>query len=335
MQIILPDDWGRFAERFGQLERLEALGPVAVHAGAPADRADLIRRLRAAEVIVTIRARTAFDAALLAELPDLKLIAVTGTGYNQIDVDAATERGILVCNSPGRSSQSVAELSMALLLATMRQIPRADQAVRRGDWADPWATLQGHDLAGRTLGILGLGNIGPIVARLARAFGMRILAWSQNLTLERAAAEGTELRPLEQLLAESDAVSIHLRLSPRTRGLLDAGRLARMRPGAVLVNTSRGEIVDETALIAALRDGRLSAGLDVFNQEPLPISHPFVSLPNVVLAPHIGSVTEESSRRWVEGAVENVAAYAGGRPANVVNKSALEGPAPRGKASAS
>jgi phosphoglycerate dehydrogenase-like enzyme len=333
MQIILPDDWGRFAERFGQLERLEALGPVTVYADPPVDRAELIRRLRPAEVLVTIRARTAFDAALLSELPNLKLIAVTGTGYNQIDIDAAGERDILVCNSPGRSSQSVAELSMALLLAVMRRIPQADQAVRRGDWTDTWGTLQGHDLEGKTLGILGLGNIGPIMSRLARAFGMRILAWSQNLTLERAASSGAEYRPLDELLAESDAVSIHLRLSPRTRGLLDEGRLARMRPGAVLVNTSRGEIVDEAALIAALREGRISAGLDVFNQEPLPLSHPLVSLPNVVLAPHIGSVTEETSRRWVEGAVENVAAYASGRPVNVVNQNALERRAQPGKAS--
>ncbi|HZA52231.1 MAG TPA: D-2-hydroxyacid dehydrogenase family protein [Myxococcaceae bacterium] len=333
MQIVLPDDWGRFAERFGQLERLEALGAVTVYADPPADRAELTRRLRPAEVVVTIRARTPFDAALLAELPNLRLIAVTGTGYNQIDVDAATARGILVGNSPGRSSQSVAELSMALLLAAIRQIPRADQAVRRGDWSDPWATLQGHDLAGKTLGILGLGNIGPIMARLGSAFGMRVLAWSENLTLERAAAAGAELRPLDELLAESDAVSIHLRLSPRTRGLLDGRRLGRMRPGAVLVNTSRGEIVDEAALVAALRESRLSAGLDVFNQEPLPVSHPLVALPNVVLAPHLGSVTEETSRRWVEGAVENVAAYVDGRPANVVNKSALESRARPGKAS--
>jgi phosphoglycerate dehydrogenase-like enzyme len=333
MRIILPDDWGRFAERFDQLGRLEALGQVTVYAERPADRAELARRLLPAEVIVTIRARTEFDRALLAELPNLRLIAVTGTGYNQIDVEGATERGVLVCNSPGRSSQSVAELSMALLLAAMRHLPRADGAVRRGDWADPWGTLQGHDLAGKTLGILGLGNIGPIMARLARAFDMRVLAWSQNLTAERAAACGAELRPLDDLLAGSDAVSIHLRLSPRTRGLLGPERLARLRPGAVLVNTSRGEIVDEAAMVAALREGRLSAGLDVFHQEPLPVSHPLVALPNVVLAPHVGSVTEETSRRWVEGAVENVAAYAAGRPVNVVNRAALDARTRQGKAS--
>jgi phosphoglycerate dehydrogenase-like enzyme len=333
MQIILPDDWGQFAERFGQLERLQALGQVTVYTDTPIDRAELIRRLRPAEAIVTIRSRTEFDAALLAELPNLELIAVTGTGYNQIDVDAATERAILVCNSPGRSSQSVAELSMLLLLGTMRHLPRADQAVRRGDWADPWGTLQAHDLSGKTLGILGLGNIGPTMARLAHAFGMRVLAWSQNLTVERAAAAGAEYRPLDELLAESDAVSIHLRLSPRTRGLLDERRLARMRPGAVLVNTSRGEIFDEAALVAALREGRLSAGLDVFNQEPLPTSHPLLSLPNVVLTPHIGSVTEETSRRWVEGAVENVAAYVAGHPVNVINPDAVDKRTRRGTAS--
>jgi phosphoglycerate dehydrogenase-like enzyme len=333
VRIILPDDWGLFAERFDQLGRLEALGPVTVYAERPADRAELARRLHPAEVIVTIRARTEFDRSLLGELPNLRLIAVTGTGYDQIDLEAATERGILVCNNPGRSSQSVAELSMALLLAAMRHLARADRAVRRGDWADPWGTLQGHDLAGKTLGVLGLGNIGPIMARLARAFDMRVLAWSQNLTAERAAACGAALRPLDDLLAESDAVSIHLRLSPRTRGLLGSERLARLKPGAVLVNTSRGEIVDEAAMVAALREGRLSAGLDVFHQEPLPVAHPLLALPNVVLAPHVGSVTEETSRRWVEGAVENVAAYADGRPVNVVNRAALDARARQGKAS--
>lgn len=322
--IILPDDWGRFAEKFGVLPRLSALGRVAVHDRAAPDRAALVSRLAPAEVIVTIRARTAFDRALLEELPALRLIAVTGTGYNQIDVEAATGRGVLVSNSPGRSSQSVAELSFALLLAAVRHLPRADQAVRRGDWADPWGTLQGHDLGGKTLGLLGLGNIGPLVAKMARGFDMRVLAWSQNMTPERAAACGAEHRPLDDLLAESDAVSIHLRLSNRTRGLLTRERLARMKPGAVLINTSRGEVVDEAAMVEALGAGRISAGLDVFNREPLPTSHPLVALPNVVLAPHVGSVTEETSRRWVEGAVENVAAYLAGRPANVVNPAALE-----------
>lgn len=322
MHFVLPDDWGRFAERFGVLPALERLGTVTVYDRAPKDRDELVSRLAPADAIVTIRARTDFDAALLGALPNLKLIAVTGTGYSHVDVKAATERGVLVCNSPGRSSQSVAELTVALLLAAMRHIPRADQAVRRGDWADPWGTLQGHDLGGHTLGILGLGNIGPIVARIARAFDMRLLAYSQNMTPEKAAAAGATLAPLDRLLAESDAVSVHLRLSPRTKGLLGAREIGLMKPGAVLVNTSRGEIVDEAAMVEALRAGRLSAGLDVFNEEPLPAGHPLLALPNVVLAPHVGSVTEETSRRWVEGAVENAAAFAAGRPANVVNPAA-------------
>ena len=324
MQIVLPDDWNGFAVRFGQLERLQTLGRVTLHDRPPASEAKLLEWLRPAEVLISIRARTALTAERLAALPDLRLIAVTGTGYSHVDLTAATERGILVCNSPGRSSPSVAELSFALLLAATRHLARADRAVRRGDWGDPWIGLQGHDLAGQTLGILGLGNIGPLVAGMARAFGMRVLAWSQNLTPERAAAAGAVLTPLDRLLTESDAVSIHLRLSPRTRSLLGPRELGLMKPGAVLVNTSRGEIVDETALVEALRAGRILAGLDVFWQEPLPADHPLLALDTVVLAPHIGSVTEETSRRWVEGAVENVAAYAAGRPANVVNPAALE-----------
>jgi phosphoglycerate dehydrogenase-like enzyme len=326
VRIVLPDDFGGFAARFGQLGALEAIGPTAVHDRPAGDRAALIARLRDAEAIVTIRARTEFDAALLAELPQLRLVAVTGTGYSHVDVKAATTRGVAVANSPGRSSRSVAELTLALLLAAARRLPQADQAVRRGEWDDVWGTLEGHDLAGKTLGILGLGNIGPIVARLAAAFDMRLLAFSQNMTAEKAAAAGATLVPLETLLAESDAVTIHLRLSPRTKGLLTAALLGRMKPGAVLVNTSRGEIVDEPALVETLRTGRLSAALDVFNQEPLPTSHPLVGLRNVVLAPHVGSVTEETSRRWVEGAVENVAAFAAGRPTNVVNPEALTRP---------
>ncbi len=319
MHIVVPDDWGRFAERFGVLPALERLGTVAVHDRPPKDRDDLLRRLSMAEAVITIRARTEFDRPLLDALPSLRLVAVTGTGYNHVDVEAAAERGILVCNSPGRSSQSVAELTMALLLAAMRHVPRADQAVRGGDWTDTWGTLQGHDLAGKTLGILGLGNIGPLVAKMARGFDMRLLAFSRNMTPEKAAAAGATLAPLDRLLAESDAVTLHLRLSPRTKGLLGAREIALMKPGALLVNTSRGELVDEAAMVAALRGGRLSAALDVFTQEPLPSGHPLLALPNVVLAPHVGSVTEETSRRWVEGAVENAAAFAAGRPVNVVN----------------
>ncbi len=209
-------------------------------------------------------------------------------------------------------------------MAASRHLAAADRCVRRGDWSDPWARLQGHDLAGKTLGILGLGNIGPLVARLARGFEMRVLAWSANMTPERAASHGAVYRPLDSLLAESDAVSIHLRLSGRTRGLLGQRELGLLRPGAILVNTARGEIVDEAALVEALRAGRLSAALDVFWQEPLPPGHPLLELDNVVLTPHVGSVTEETSRRWVEAGVENVAAYAAGAPTNVVNPGALQ-----------
>lgn len=320
---MLPDDWTRSASAYGQLERLQQLGEVIVYESAPRDRAELLERLRPAEIVVTIRARTAIDADLLDALPNLRLIAVTGTGYEQIDLEAATRRRVLVCNSPGRSSRSVAELAWALLLATTRRLAKADGAVRRGDWSDPWGTLAGHDLAGQTLGILGLGNIGPLVAGFGNAFGMRVLAWSANLTAERAATCGATLRPLDELLSEADAVTIHLRLSPRTRGLLGTRELGLLRPGAVLVNTSRGEIVDEEALLEALRAGRISAGLDVYRREPLPADHPLLGLDNVVLSPHIAGTTEETARRWVEGAVENVAAYVGGRPANVVNAKAI------------
>lgn len=324
MNIVLPDDWNHFAEEFGVLPRLQALGDVVVYDRPPRDRADLLERLSPADVIISIRERTQLDAETLGALPDLRLIAVTGTGYVNVDTAAATEHGVLVCNSPGRSARSVAELSIALLMASARHLAAADRGVRRGDWSDPWARLQGHDLAGKTLGILGLGNIGPLVAHIALALEMRVLAWSANMTPEHAESHGAVYRPLENLLAESDAVSIHLRLSDRTRNLLGRRELDRLRTGAMLVNTSRGEIVDEPALVEALRAGRLQAAMDVFWREPLPGDHPLLTLDNVILTPHVGSVTEETSRRWVEGAVENVAAYAAGAPANVVNPAALE-----------
>jgi phosphoglycerate dehydrogenase-like enzyme len=323
MRIVLPDDWNQHASEFGLLQRLQALGEVAVYDQPPDDRAELIERLRPAEALVMIQDRTPLDRDLLRELPHLRLISLNANRYSHVDADAATDQGVVVCINPGHSPRSVAELSFALLLAATRHVAKADRAVHRGDWSDKWATLRGRDLGHRTLGILGLGRIGPYVAKFANGFEMRVLAWSANMTSERAAACGATLVPLDQLLRESDAVSIHLQLSSRTRGLLGRRELELMKPGAVLVNTSRAEIVDEAALIDALRTGRLSAGLDVFWQEPLPTDHPLLELDNVALTPHYASTTEETARRRLEGAVENVAAYAGGEPTHVVNPTVL------------
>lgn len=279
-----------------------------------ADDDAVVARLAEFEVVVAMRERTPFTAARLERLPRLRLLVTTGMGNASIDLDAARRCGITVCGT-GAAGNPTAELTWGLLLALARRIPAEDRAVRTGGWQH---TL-GEGLAGRTLGIIGLGRQGSAVARIALAFDMRVVAWSQNLTAERAAAAGAELVGFDHLLAAADAVTIHLRLSARTRGLIGAAELARMQPTAVLVNTSRGPIVDEQALVAALEAGAIAgAALDVYDCEPLPAGHPLRRAPNTVLTPHIGYVTAENYRRFYGDAVEDIAAFLRGEPVRVL-----------------
>jgi len=227
-----------------------------------------------------------------------------------IDLQAAAERGILVCGTAGLPYPT-AELTWGLILSLFRRIPAEDRATREGRWQ----TSVGLGLNGKTLGVLGLGSLGSRVARVGRAFEMPVLAWSQNLTAERAGEVGATLVGRDELLARADVVTIHLVLSDRTRGLIGARELALMKPGAYLVNTSRGPIVDEAALIHALRDGTIAgAGLDVFDEEPLPPDHPLRQLPNTVITPHLGYVTEETYRVFYDQAREDIQAYLRGEP---------------------
>ena len=304
-RVALLDDYQGVALDLADWKRL----PPGVEVTAFRDHLDhpdqVSARLAPFEVVVAMRERTPFPASLLAHLPALKLLVTTGMRNASVDVKAAAERGIVVCGTGGLPYPT-AELAWGLVLALARRIPLEDRGVREGGWQ----RTVGVGLNGKTLGVLGLGTLGSRVARFGRAFEMEVLAWSQNLTTERAEEVGARRVEKDELLARADVVSIHLVLGDRTRGLIGTPELGLMKRTAFLVNTSRGPIVDETALVAALRTGALAgAGLDVFDQEPLPGDHPLRRLPNVVLTPHLGYVTEETYRIFYGQALEDVEAY--------------------------
>jgi len=287
----------------------------------------LAATLRPFDVIVAMRERTAFPAGLLALLPDLKLLVTTGMGNAAIDLEAARERAITVCGTNG-VTEATAELTWGLILALVRHIPDEDRHMRETARAggaamnvrSSWQRTIGMDLHGRRLGVAGLGRQGRQVAKYGQAFGMQVLAWSQNLDPDQAREAGAEPVSKEQLFARSDVVTIHYKLSPRSTGLVGPAELGLMKPTAYLINTSRGPIVDAGALVAALRSGQIAgAGLDVYDTEPLPLGDPLRSAPNTVLTPHLGYVTDEAYRVFYREAVADIAAYAGGQPVRVLN----------------
>ena len=279
-----------------------------------ADEDALVERLQGFDVVVAMRERTAYPRSVLERLPDLRLLVTTGVRNAAIDVAAAKEHGIVVSGTWGLITNTV-ELTWALILAVTRRLPDEVAAVRAGGWQQSL----GRDLHGRTLGLLGLGNIGAEVAKVGNAFGMDVIAWSTNLTRERATECGARLVERDELFGQSDVLSIHLVLSDRTRGLVGPRELGLMKPSAILVNTSRGPIVDEAALINALeRDAIAGAGLDAFDVEPLPAGHPYRRLPNVVASPHIGYVTEDCYRIFYDNIVEDITAFLAGSPVRVL-----------------
>jgi phosphoglycerate dehydrogenase-like enzyme len=262
------------------------------------------------DAVIANRERTRFDRDFLAALTTVKLIVQTGNHANHIDFTAAQALGIVVAKASGGYSVGAAELAIGLAIACMRQIPQLDRQVREGRWQVPSTPV----MQGKTFGVVGLGRVGSHAARLAGAFGMHVIAWSPTLDSARAAAAGAELRELDTLLAEADVVSIHGALTPSSRGLIDSRRLNLMRRSAWLINTARGPIVEEAALIAALQSGRIAgAGLDVFDQEPLPAGHPLTKLPNVILTPHIGWPTDAGYARFAEVACDVLFAHMEGR----------------------
>lgn len=278
----------------------------------------LAARLQGFECLVAMRERTRFGADLLARLPRLKLLVTTGGASAAIDIEAAARRGIPVCATRSVPYPTT-ELTWALILALVRRIPQESASLRAGGWQ----TGLGGQLHGSVLGILGLGRIGTTVARIGQAFGMHVIAWSQNLTPEKAAAVQVEHVSKEALFERSDVLSLHVALSERTRGIVEAGALSRMNRSAFLVNTARGPIIDEAALISALRDGTIAgAAIDVYEHEPLGEDHPFRTLDNLLMTPHIGYVTEETYRVYFHDVVEDTDAWLRGSPVRVLNQPA-------------
>jgi phosphoglycerate dehydrogenase-like enzyme len=276
------------------------------------DEGELAAALTSADIVVTLRERVPFAASLFARLPRLKLLIASGMRNSVIDYAAAKAHGVTVCGTASSSTPPV-ELTWALLLGLARGIVEESNSLRGGG---PWQQTVGADLHGRTLGLLGLGKIGSRVAQVGLAFGMRVTAWSQNLTKERADEAGVQLAPSkEELLADSDFVSVHLALGDRTRGLLGPAELALLKPTAYLINTSRAAIVDQDALLAALHEGRIAgAGIDVFDIEPLPADHPMRTAPRLLATPHLGYVSHANYTTYYGQAVENIQAYLAGAP---------------------
>jgi phosphoglycerate dehydrogenase-like enzyme len=313
-RVALLDDYQGVALRMADWKSLPGGTDVVAFPDHLDDEGALAARLADFDIVMAMRERTPFTRTLLGRLPKLRLLITAGMRNASIDVKAAAERGVTVCGTAGLPYPT-AELAWGLILALMRRVPAEDRAVREGRWQ----TTVGLGLNGKTFGVLGLGTLGSRAARVGSAFEMQVLAWSANLTAERAAEVGATLVSKDELLARSDIVSIHLVLGERTRGLIGARELGLMKRTAYLVNTSRGPIVNETALVRALRDGTIAgAGLDVFDTEPLPKDHPFRSLPNTVISPHLGYVTEETYRIFYGQALEDIQAFLRGEPVRVL-----------------
>ena len=313
-RVAILDDYQNVARRMADWASLPAGTEVVVFADHLSDTDAVAKRLADFDAVVAMRERTPFPRALLERLPKLRLLVTTGMRNPSIDVAAAIERGVTVCGTAGLPYPT-AELTWGLILGLVRRIPTEDRATREGRWQ----VSCGLGLNGKTLGVIGLGGLGSRVAKIGRAFEMDVIAWSQNLTAARATEVGATLVTKDELLARSDVVSVHLVLSDRTRGLLGARELARMKPTAYLVNTSRGPIVDEAALVHAVRKGTIAgAGLDVYDEEPLPLDHPLRKLPNTVITPHLGYVTEEGYKIFYGGALEDVKGWLAGQPVRVL-----------------
>lgn len=319
-RIAVLDDYQGVVLSLPYWAQLAGRASVEVFRDSVADEETLVRRLMPYEILVPIRERTRFPAPLLARLPNLELLAMTGRNTGHVDVPAATAQGVLVADTGG-SGPGPVELTIGLMLAVVRQIPQADRALREGRWAGGL----GVELAGRTLGILGLGRIGSRIAAFGRFLGMRVLAWGPTLTAERAAESEAAYVPVEAVFRDSDVISLHLRLTEQSRGLITADHLALMKPTAYLINTARGPLVDEAALVRALRQRRFAgAALDVYAIEPLPADHPLLALENVVLTPHLGYVTEEAYHVFFRQVTENIARYLDGEvPPRALNPEAL------------
>ncbi|OCR23968.1 2-hydroxyacid dehydrogenase [Pseudomonas syringae] len=312
-RIAVLDDWQSVASDVVDWSVLNSIGEVTFLHEFPTDTDSMAARLQAFDVICVMRERSTFDEALLSQLPHLKLLVTGGMRNAAIDVKAAGKLGIQVCGTDSYK-HAAPELTWALIMGITRNLVEEANALRSGQWQ----VGLGSDLHGKTLGILGLGSIGKWIARYGQAFGMKVIAWSENLTAEAAAESGVTYVSKQQLFEQSDVLSVHLVLSDRSRGLVDAQALSWMKPSAYLINTARGPIVDEAALIETLQQRRIAgAALDVFAIEPLPAEHPFRTLDNVLATPHIGYVTENNYRTFFSQMIEDIQAWDAGEPIRV------------------
>ena len=326
MKVAVLDDYQGVAESLADWTRLPPGAEVAFFSDHLVSEDALAERLADFDVVMGMRERTPFQRSLLQRLPRLRLLVTTGRRNASFDIDAATDLGIAVCGTDG-AGEGPTELTWGLILGIVRQIPLEDRLSREGRWG----TTVGMALKGKTIGLLGLGHIGSLVARVANAFDMNVIAWSQNLTAERARECGAALVDRDTLFTDSDILSVHLVLSQRTRGIVGARELALMKPTAYLVNISRGPIVDETALVDVLeRRAIAGAALDTFDVEPLPHDHPLLKLDNTLICPHLGYVTDDSYRAMYAGVIEDIRAFASGEPVRMINETVLNAPQFRG-----
>lgn len=310
------DDYQNVARTLADWSRLAGEVDVEVFMAGLGDAEAVARALQGFHIVCAMRERTPFPRALLERLPNLKLLVTTGMKNAAIDVAAAKERGVTVCGTESLVHPT-AELTVGLMIDLARRISFESARMKAGE---PWQVTVGADLSGKTLGVLGLGKLGSRVAKVAKALDMKVLAWSQNLTPDKCAEAGVTYASKEDLLRQSDFVTIHMVLSPRSRGLIGAAELALMKRSACIVNTSRGPLIDEAALIDALRKGTIAgAALDVYDTEPLPVNHPLRKLPNALLTPHLGYVTQDNYRVFYTQIVEDIRAFLDGKPVRVIS----------------
>jgi phosphoglycerate dehydrogenase-like enzyme len=318
VRIVVTDNVGGFYEGVGDplLDPLRGLGELTVHSTRSGSREEFLRRIESATYLLYLRRPGPLDEETFSRAPDLRLVAFPGVGTDHIDLDSARRHGVTISNLPGANAAAVAEHAIGLVFAVARRTVVADGWLRSGQWRKH----EGMELGGKTLGVVGLGAIGSRVARLGIGLGMNVLAWSHRRDEERAAGLGVRLVDLDDLLLAADVVSLHLRLTPESAGLLDRRRVGLLRPNAILVNTARAALVDEAALLARLRAGTLGGyGVDVFAVEPMPLeANPYAALENVVMTPHLADETLEANQRLRELLIGNVTAFHGGRPVNVV-----------------
>jgi phosphoglycerate dehydrogenase-like enzyme len=314
--IAILDDYQNVALSMADWSRLQQGNRIQVFTERLPDTESAARALAPFDVIGIMRERTPFNRALFEKLPNLKLLVTTGKRNASVDLEAAKARNVMVCNTGG-AGRATAELAFALMLGLARHLREEFHAMRPGGG---WQTTLGFDLEGKMLGILGLGNLGAKVARIGSAFDMKPIAWSENLTPERAREKGAERVEKDELFRRADILTIHSVLSPRTRGIVGARELGLMKPTALLINTSRGPIIDEKALLAALREKRIAGfGADTFDVEPLPPDHPLRSELRALLTPHLGYVTQETYRDFYAGMVQAIEAWLAGKPINILS----------------